>query len=54
MRFVPLSLGANTLVYQGSDDKFLKEQLKPEAFEAAAKGTSHKVQARMQEGYDHR
>jgi len=41
------------LIDQGSDDKFLKEQLKPEDFEAAAKGTSHKVQVRMQEGYDH-
>lgn len=43
----------NILIDQGTEDKFLAEQLKPETFAAAAKGTSHNVQIRMQDGYDH-
>ena len=41
------------LIDQGTKDNFLKEQLKPELFEAACKQAGQKVEIRMQDGYDH-
>jgi len=42
-----------TLVDQGLDDNFLKEQLMPEALENAAKESNYPLQLRRHEGYDH-
>lgn len=41
------------LVDTGKDDKFLVEQLKPEALEAACKSKSYPATFRMHDGYDH-
>ena len=41
------------LVDQGTADKFLEEQLKPEALEAACVKKGQKAEVRRQEGYDH-
>lgn len=41
------------LVDQGTADKFLDEQLKPEALEAACVKKGQKAEVRRQEGYDH-
>ncbi len=41
------------LIDQGTADKFLAEQLKPELFEAACKKSGTKLKLRFQEGYDH-
>ncbi|XP_015908900.2 S-formylglutathione hydrolase [Parasteatoda tepidariorum] len=41
------------LIDQGSEDTYLKEELKPQNFMAAVEGTSIKAKLRMQEGYDH-
>lgn len=40
-------------VDQGLADNFLKEQLKPEALEAAAKATNYPLELNQHEGYDH-
>lgn len=42
-----------TLVDQGDADDFLKEQLKPELLEAAARKAGYPLELRMQSGYDH-
>ena len=44
---------SHILIDQGSADQFLKEQLRPEIFEAACKEAGQKLVSRMQEGYDH-
>ena len=41
------------LIDQGLADQFLKEQLKPELFEAACKDAGQEVKVRRHEGYDH-
>ncbi|NLE48840.1 MAG: S-formylglutathione hydrolase [Sandaracinaceae bacterium] len=41
------------LVDQGTADNFLKEQLRPELLEEAAKTAGHPLEIRMREGYDH-
>lgn len=41
------------LVDQGTEDKFLKEQLQPEKLEAAAKAAGFPLKMRYQAGYDH-
>jgi S-formylglutathione hydrolase len=41
------------LVDQGTADKFLSEQLKPELFEEACRKSGTKLTLRRQEGYDH-
>lgn len=41
------------LIDQGSADKFLAEQLKPELFAAACARSGTKLELRLQEGYDH-
>jgi len=41
------------LVDQGEADNFLKEQLKPEALEAACEAAGHPLELRLQPGYDH-
>ncbi|HEY4368324.1 MAG TPA: S-formylglutathione hydrolase [Steroidobacteraceae bacterium] len=41
------------LIDQGTADKFLAEQLKPELFEAACKASGTTLQLRYQPGYDH-
>ncbi len=41
------------LIDQGLDDKFLKEQLKPELFEAACQQVKQHLILRLHEGYDH-
>jgi S-formylglutathione hydrolase len=41
------------LVDQGTADKFLAEQLKPELFEAACRKSGTKLTLRHQQGYDH-
>lgn len=41
------------LVDQGSADDFLKEQLKPEVLEAAAKACNYPMTLNYREGYDH-
>jgi S-formylglutathione hydrolase len=41
------------LVDQGDADGFLKDQLKPETLEQAAKNSGYPLTLRMQEGYDH-
>lgn len=41
------------LIDQGTADKFLHEQLKPELFEAACRKSGTTLKLRMQDGYDH-
>ena len=41
------------LIDQGLADNFLKEQLKPELFEAACHESGQKLRLRLHEGYDH-
>lgn len=41
------------LIDQGTADKFLSEQLKPELFEAACRQSGTALRLRRQEGYDH-
>jgi S-formylglutathione hydrolase len=41
------------LIDQGGADQFLKEQLLPEKFQAAAEKSGQKLTLRMQPGYDH-
>lgn len=41
------------LIDQGTNDNFMHEQLKPEAFTAAAEKAGYAQQLRMHEGYDH-
>ena len=41
------------LIDQGTADKFLDEQLKPDALVAAARGAGQAIELRMQPGYDH-
>lgn len=41
------------LIDQGSEDQFLAEQLHPEKFSAACAQSGHKLELRMQRGYDH-
>ena len=41
------------LVDQGSDDNFLKEQLKTELLEQASKDANYPMSIRYQDGYDH-
>ena len=41
------------LVDQGTEDKFLKEQLMPEKLEEAARATDYPLKLRYQKGYDH-
>lgn len=41
------------LIDQGTADQFLKDQLKPEKFEAACKKAGATLTLRMQDGYDH-
>jgi S-formylglutathione hydrolase len=41
------------LIDQGTSDQFLKEQLQPEKFAAAAEKAGQKLELRMQPGYDH-
>lgn len=41
------------LIDQGSGDKFLSEQLKPELFEAACRASGTPLELRRQPGYDH-
>ena len=41
------------LIDQGTGDKFLAEQLKPELFEQACKRSGTPLTLRRQEGYDH-
>jgi S-formylglutathione hydrolase len=41
------------LIDQGTSDQFLKEQLLPEKFAAAAEKVGQKLELRMQPGYDH-
>lgn len=45
--------GREILVDQGTADKFLAEQLKPERFQSACAASGQKLTLRMQEGYDH-
>ena len=44
---------AEILIDQGAADVFLKEQLRPELFAAAAQEAGQKLTLRMQDGYDH-
>jgi S-formylglutathione hydrolase len=43
----------NILIDQGTADKFLLEQLKPELFKQACKEVNQPLNLRYQEGYDH-
>jgi len=45
--------GREILIDQGTADKFLCEQLKPERFQSACAASGQKLTLRMQEGYDH-
>ncbi len=45
--------GREILIDQGTADKFLVEQLKPERFQVACAASGQKLTLRMQEGYDH-
>jgi S-formylglutathione hydrolase len=45
--------GDTILVDQGSADKFLREQLKPELLEEACKAAGQPLELRMHAGYDH-
>ena len=44
---------APVLVDQGTADKFLKDQLRPELLEAACKHAGQPLELRMHSGYDH-
>ena len=44
---------AGILIDQGLGDKFLEEQLYPEAFEAACRAAAQPLQLRRHAGYDH-
>jgi S-formylglutathione hydrolase len=41
------------LIDQGTADKFLDDQLKPQLLAAACKAAGQKLELRMREGYDH-
>jgi S-formylglutathione hydrolase len=41
------------LIDQGTADKFLEEQLRPQVFEAACRKVGQPLMLRMQDGYDH-
>jgi S-formylglutathione hydrolase len=41
------------LIDQGTDDKFIQEQLKPEIFEQACQEVNQSLTLRYQDGYDH-
>jgi S-formylglutathione hydrolase len=41
------------LIDQGSNDKFLSEQLKPELFESACRKSGAGLELRYRDGYDH-
>ena len=41
------------LIDQGSADKFLDEQLRPELFERACESSGQELRLRIQQGYDH-
>jgi S-formylglutathione hydrolase len=43
----------NILIDQGTDDKFIQEQLKPELFEQACQEVNQSLTLRYQHGYDH-
>lgn len=43
----------NILIDQGTDDKFIQEQLKPELFEQACQEVNQSLTLRYQDGYDH-
>mmetsp|Transcript_45324 Transcript_45324/g.73822 ORF Transcript_45324/g.73822 Transcript_45324/m.73822 type:complete len:144 (-) Transcript_45324:824-1255(-) len=43
----------NILIDQGTEDKFLKEQLLPDAFETACRNVGQPLTLRYQSGYDH-
>lgn len=45
--------GDTILVDQGTADKFLRDQLKPDALLAAARASGQSLELRMQPGYDH-
>ena len=45
--------GAEILIDQGTADKFLAEQLRPELFAAACAQAGQALRLRMQAGYDH-
>ena len=45
--------GGTILVDQGTGDKFLDEQLQPDALVAAARQSGQQLELRMQPGYDH-
>ena len=45
--------GAHLLIDQGGADPFLREQLRPELFEAAAGAAGQALTLRLREGYDH-
>lgn len=45
--------GPAILIDQGTDDQFLKDQLKPELLREACKRADVTLNLRMQEGYDH-
>lgn len=45
--------GGDVLIDQGTDDKFLEEQLQPLRFEKAATAASVPLTLRLQAGYDH-
>jgi S-formylglutathione hydrolase len=47
------SFPGTILIDQGTDDKWLEEQLLPEKFIKAAKGSGQSLTLRMQPGYDH-
>ncbi len=47
------NFGGHILIDQGDADSFLKEQLKPELFEAACKEAEQLLTLRLQPGYDH-
>ena len=47
------TLDATILVDQGLSDKFLADQLHPEALEQAAKASGQSLMLRQHEGYDH-
>lgn len=48
-----LGYHSSILIDQGTADKFLKEQLKPELFEQACAVVNQPLTLRYQEGYDH-
>jgi S-formylglutathione hydrolase len=48
-----LGYHSSILIDQGTADKFLKEQLKPELFEQACAVANQPLTLRYQEGYDH-